>query len=188
MYYENRNVLYCRDRDKFFRSTSRNLKENLIHIEWDLLIKYSELNRSSREMISSLWELDFVLQRETAALIADRLRAGYFWGSLAFLELGDGLINFENDNLPGLSLPSHNGPSNGCNTPADGPIPLDLFVSWRDYSPSAIATNYKASFNWTRETQWSSLGTTELFQNYLNQSNDTNENNRQSSLGLIAPE
>jgi hypothetical protein len=61
-----------------------------------------------------------------------------FWGSSAVLELGDRLINFENDDLPVLFPPSPDGPNNHGALP-DSPGPLDLLVPRRNHSPTVIA-------------------------------------------------
>ena len=62
-----------------------------------------------------------------------------FWGFPAVLELGDGLIDFENDNLPGLFPPSPDGPGNNHGALPDSPSPLRIFVPRRNHSPTVIA-------------------------------------------------
>ena len=54
---------------------------------------------------------NFVSAVETSALIAAGRRAGYFWGPSAVLDLGDGLVEFENNDLPGIFPPSLDRPS-----------------------------------------------------------------------------
>ena len=90
---------------------------------------------------------NFVSAVMTADLIVSGLRADYFWGPLVVLELGRGLADFENNDLPGLFPLSPNRPIDDRNTP------LEIFVSQCDYSPPTITTNYGTSFNQTKQNE-----------------------------------
>ena len=84
---------------------------------------------------------NFVSAVMTAVLIASGCQAGYFGGPSAVLELVGGLVDFKNNDLPGLFPPSLDRSSNDRNAP------LDILVSRLDSSSPTSATNYEASFN-----------------------------------------
>ena len=60
------------------------------------------------------------------------------WRSAAVLELGDGLVNFESINPPGLCPLFPGVPSNNRDALPDSPGWLDLLVSCRNHSQTAI--------------------------------------------------
>jgi hypothetical protein len=97
---------------------------------------------------------------QTAALIAAGCQMGYFWGSSAVLELGDGFINFENNHLLGSFPLSPNYPNDDRAVSTDSPTPLHLVVYQHHYFLPAIATNYELISNQTKLNQPRSDGTT----------------------------
>ena len=75
-----------------------------------------------------------------------------FWVYSSFLELGDGLINFENSNPSRFFPPLPDGPSKERGVPTDIPGPRDDLVSWHNYPlsvipcPNPAQTNHESIF------------------------------------------